>query len=253
MTDHSYDPAGYGSVFAPVYDVMYPGDDHVERLVEVIGEHADGGPVLEMGVGTGRVAIPLAGRGLPVHGIDASPDMLESLQAKAPPANLTVAQATLTDAQKPGVYGAATLLAHTLFMLPDQDTQRDCLRVAYDALRPGGRLLVEAYARVPEPFAGAGSALHAVRVDAGMVVLAATAHDPARQSLLIQHIVLAGGVPALHPVLFRYAWPSEIDLLAEQAGFSLEHRWAGPGREPVTATTEVHLSIYRKPPTATKE
>jgi len=242
----AYRPEGYGEVFADVYDVMYPDDDHVAALVALLAELAGEGELLEIGVGTGRVALPLAARGVAVHGIEASPQMLEALLAKEPPATLTVERSDMTDYTGRGGFAVATLLAQTLFLLPNSESQRACLASAAEALAPGGLLVVEAYTRVPAAYRDPGRALSPVAVDPDMVVLVATDHDPVEQRLLIQHIVLGVGEPLLLPVQLRYAWPTELDLMAEAVGLRLRHRWSGPDQQPVTAASETHLSIYER-------
>lgn len=244
--NHYKDSGLYGAVFAPVYDMFYPTGPEVAQAVDVLAGFAENGPVLELGVGTGRIALPLAVTGVEVHGVDGSQDMLDALALKPGADRVTATLADLRDDHGTDTYAVATFLAQTLSLLPDGTAQLQSLASAANALACGGRLIIEGYARVPEPFHKAGPALHPIVVTEDMVILAATQHDPLAQTLLIQHIVHDGASTQLLPVRFRYAWPTELDLMAQKVGLTLEHRWADWSRSELTARDDTHISVYRK-------
>lgn len=243
-----YDPAEsgrYGAVFAPVYDTLYPGGPATDAAVATLARLAGPGPVLELGVGTGRIALPLAATGVEVHGLDGSPDMLDTLADKPGASQVKLIAGDLRDDHGSCTYRLVTLLAQTLFLLPDAEAQQACLASAAQALLPDGRLVVEGYAQIPEPFRHAGHGLQAVAVEENTVVLAATHHDPLTQTLLIQHILIGGPETQLLPVRLRYAWPAELDLMARIAGLTLEHRWADWHGTPPRPDDLTHVSVYR--------
>jgi SAM-dependent methyltransferase len=239
-----HDVSEYGTWIAEEYDAIYGEAFDTDGAVERLTELAEGGPVLELGVGTGRLALPLARRGLQVHGIDGSREMLELLSARC---NGTTVDATLGDFSTvrvgPGsTFSLVVLAINTIYALEDQAAQVRCFETAAWHLRPGGRFVVEAW--VPEG-SPPGTSLKPRTLSPGYVGLVAADHDPSTQTLATTQIVLGNGTVRVFPVVHRYAWPSELDLMARIAGLSLEHRWASWERAPFEATSTDHVSVYR--------
>lgn len=233
-----YDTPGTG-MFAP--EVLEPT---VRRLTEL----ADGGTVVEFAIGTGRVAIPLAERGIPVSGIELSHAMIARLREKADESTIPVTQGDMTVARIPGEHALAYLVYNTISNLLTQDEQVECFRNAARHLRPGGRFVIELW--VPElrtlPPGQAGSVFHAEPGYLGVDVM-----DVERQHLVSYHVHFGDGREArVDRSPHRYIWPSELDLMARIAGFELESRHADWSGAPFTAESTSHVSVYRLPSAA---
>jgi SAM-dependent methyltransferase len=222
------------SMFDPV--VLGPA---VERLAELAGE----GRALEFAVGTGRIALPLAERGVSVSGIDSSEAMLARLRRKPGAEQIRAVVGDMAAARVEGEFSLVYLVFNTIFNLTTQDAQVACFANAAAHLRGGGRFVIEA--RVPE----------LQRLPLGQTVLPWRAdpsglsyyvYDVVTQRLSGQHYLLSGDRIEASPIELRYAWPAELDLMARMAGMRLEHRWAGWNREPFTALSPSHVSVYRK-------
>jgi SAM-dependent methyltransferase len=241
-----YDAATYGDRIADVYD-----DDPAVRAqtvgVELLAELAGRGPVLELGIGTGRVAIPLAARGVQVHGIDASRAMVQRMHAKPGGDDIPIAIGDMADLPTPGgPYALAFVVFNTFYAILTQDDQVRCFANVAAALQPGGRFLIEGFVPDPARF-DRRQRTSATRVAVDEVRLDATIHDPVEQRIDGEHVILRDGEPVrLLPVSLRYAWPSELDLMARLAGMQLEARWGGWDRQPFTAQSELHVSVYRR-------
>ena len=224
-----------GGMFDPA--VVGPA---VERLAELAGD----GRALEFAIGTGRIALPLAERGVPVAGIDNSEAMLDRLRAKPGAERIEVVAGDMAATRVEGEFSLVYLVFNTIFNLTTQDGQVACFENAAAHLRGGGRFVVEA--RVPE----------LQRLPLGQTVLPWRAdpdgfsyyvYDVVTQRLSGRHYHLEEGRLQPGPIEMRYAWPAELDLMARLAGLRLEHRWAGWGGEPLTALSPAHVSIYVKP------
>ena len=207
------------------------------------------GPVLELGIGTGRLALPLAAGGVEVHGIDASPAMLARLRAKPGGDAIPVVEGDFADAgnllDRP--YALVFVAFNTLFELGSQDDQLRCFRGVAAHLLPGGAFVVEAIAPVGAP---GGDALTVVDVGEDRVSLQATRHDPAAQVVTGHTLTPTGdGGIGLWPVGVRYATVPELDLMARVAGLRLRERYAGWTGEPFTDGSVRHVSVYERPTT----
>jgi SAM-dependent methyltransferase len=246
-----YDASTYGERFADVYDDWYAGVTDagacVDRVAALVAE-AGGGPVLELGVGSGRLALPLAARGLEVHGLDASAAMLERLRTK--PGGDAIAT-TLGDMAAiplvdPPAFAVVLVAFNTLFNVPTEEGQRRCLARVAELLAPQGRLVVEAF--VPrEDLAGtAERSITPRHLTADEVVLTVSQHDPAAQTITGQHVHLTEAGTRLRPWHLRYLTPAQLDDLAAGAGLSRVDRAAGWRGEPFGPDSEVHVSTYRR-------
>ena len=231
--DDSTDPE-----FAPVV---------IRATVDFLAPLATNGRALELGVGTGRIALPLAARGVDVHGIDLSRAMVKRLRAKPGGKGIGVTIGDFATARVPdgeGRFSLAYLVFNAILNLTTQAAQVACFRNVAWHLAPGGRFVIEV--GVPE----------LQRLPPGETVLpfligetrwGFDEYDVARQGLVSHHFEIAGGKVHRLSVPFRYAWPSELDLMAELAGMRLVERWSGWNREPFTSESRQHVSIWEKP------
>jgi SAM-dependent methyltransferase len=241
MTAH--DPAAYGDRIAEVYDDLHATRTEADHAAAVLADLARGGPVLELGIGTGRIALPLAERGVAVHGIDASEAMVARLRAKPGGAEIPVTLGDFADVAVDGSLSLIFVAFNTFFALLSQEEQVRCFRNVADHLAPGGVFVIEAFVPDLSRFAR-NQNLTTVRVDDESVLLDASLHDPVGQRLASQHIVITEGGTRLYPVQLRYAWPAELDLMAQLAGLRLRERWGGWQRGPFTAADGQHVSVY---------
>ncbi|KOV65519.1 class I SAM-dependent methyltransferase [Streptomyces sp. MMG1121] len=231
----SYDTPGTG-MFAP--DVLAPT---VTRLAEL----ADGGAALEFAIGTGRVAVPLAGHGVPVTGIELSEPMVERLRTKAGEAAIPVVIGDMATTTAPGTYSLVYLVYNTISNLLTQAEQVECFRNAARHLTPGGRFVVELW--VPElRTLPPGRAATVWQVDAGYVGL--DTYDVLNQRVVSHHFHFGATEQArLRRSPHRYIWPAELDLMAQLAGFERESRHADWDGAEFTADSRSHVSVYRIP------
>jgi SAM-dependent methyltransferase len=245
-----YDPSTYGDRFADVYDDWY-GDvtdatacaAHLAALAAAAG----GGPVLELGVGSGRLAIPLAARGIEVHGIDASTAMLDRLRAKlgGEAIRVTVGDMSELALVDPPAFAVVVVAFNTFFNLPDEGAQQRCLDRVAALLAPEGRFVLEAFV----PGDDLGPNTHAVmprRITADEVVLTVSQVDAGAQTVTGQHVHLRESGIRLRPWHLRYATPDQLDAMTQRAGLELEARDAGWAGEPFTEASTVHVSTYRR-------
>jgi len=241
-----HDTAAYGRAVADLYDDLYTGVLDTEAAVACLTELAEGGPVLELGVGTGRLALPLAAAGLAVHGVDASTEMLASLRAKPGGNAVTADLGDFADLRIDREFSLVVIAFNTLFALPDQDAQVACFASVGRHLLPGGRFVVEAWVPDLGRFRG-GRAVQPLVVGAERVVVEVAELDAVAQRMRTTKIHTSVEGVRLLPANHRYAWPSELDLMARLAGMRIEHRWGDWNRAPFTATSTDHISVYRNP------
>jgi SAM-dependent methyltransferase len=240
-----YDAATYGEAVAGVYDEWFGGSpEEAEQTAAFLAERAGSGPVLELGIGTGRVALPLAGRGLAVHGIDSSEAMVAQLRAKPGGAAIPVTLGSFADAIAGGPYSLVFVVFNTFFGLLAQEEQIRCFEGVAAHLTAGGAFVLECFVPDPTRFTQ-GQVLQTRRVGRHDLHLEAGRHDPVNQRVSSQHAVISENGIRLYPVQIRYAWPSELDLMARLAGLRLSERWSGWAGEAFTAASTRHISVYR--------
>jgi SAM-dependent methyltransferase len=236
----------YGERWADIYDDVHAlavPDAQLDLLAVLAGQ----GRAVELGVGTGRVALPLAARGVRVEGVDASPAMVARLGAKPGGDRLPVTLGDMAELAVAGTFTLAYVLFNTFFILPDQAAQVRCFRRVAQVLEPGGAFVLECFVPDPARFDRHGQSLRTVRVDPDGVMLDASVHDPVTQTVRARHITLGDGSVRVRPIRLRYAWPAELDLMAQLAGLRLRSRWASWGGEPFTASSTGHVSVYERP------
>ncbi|RGA01001.1 class I SAM-dependent methyltransferase [Microbispora triticiradicis] len=238
-----FDASAYGRAIADIYDETAQRLP-VEPVIETISRLAGRGPVLEFGIGTGRLALPLAARGIPVAGVDGSPEMVKILRAKPGGDHVPVTVGDFSEARVEGVFSLVLLAVNTVFALPSQDAQVRCFRNAAAHLRPGGRFVVEAW--VPDPAAFRDrTSLRLLSVAEEEVVVEAARLCPAEQLMHTTKLRMTADGLRLLPANHRYAWPCELDLMARLAGMERERRWADWSGTPFTDDSRAHVSVYR--------
>jgi SAM-dependent methyltransferase len=212
--------------------------------VDFLAALAGDGAALELGIGTGRVALPLSERGVRVAGIDLSEAMVARLRAKAGGDAVEVAIGDFAVTRVPGAFRLAYLVFNTIGNLTTQDAQVACFRNAADHLEPGGCFVIEVgvpqLQRLPP-----GERFQPFDVSPGH--LGFDEFDVVTQGLTSHHYFLDGDRVRAMSVPFRYVWPSELDLMARLAGMRLRERWADWSREPFTADSRSHVSVWEKP------
>jgi SAM-dependent methyltransferase len=239
-----YRPETYGDRIADVYDAltetMPDPVDCVDRLAELAGP----GPALELGIGTGRVALPLAARGVEVHGIDASAAMVAGLRAKPGGAAIPVTMGDFAEVAVEGTYRLVYAVFNTFFSLLTQDDQVRCFEAVAGRLAPGGVFVLELFVPDPALHLG-GQSVRTRHLGLDQARLDLALHDPVAQQVDFHNLLLgAGGIRVL-PGSVRYAWPSELDLMARLAGLRLRERWGGWRREPYTSSTQgLYVAVY---------
>lgn len=234
----------YNQRCADVYDQWFGYFD--EAAVDVLEGLAGGGRVLELGIGTGMVALPLAERGVEVHGIDASPEMVAALRAKPGGETLPVTLGDFADVKVEGEFALVYVVYNTFFALQTQEEQVLCFRNVAARLAPGGAFVIEAF--VPDlSQLSAGQGVRLLHMTDERVGIRIFQHDPVRQKLKSRHVVFNESGTRLFPVEVRYAWPSELDLMARLAGLSLRERWGDWRRGEFGAKSDKHVTVYERP------
>lgn len=238
-----YEADTYGERIADVYDSWYAAFD--EHCIELLAALARDGPALELGIGTGRIALPLRQRGVVVHGVDASPAMVAKLRAKPGGDAIPVTMGRFSDFALDGRFALAFIAFNTFFALLAQEEQIRCMETVTRHLAPGGRFVIEAFVPDLARFV-ANQTVRLVGLESSEVRIDASQLDLAQQRITSQHIVLTERGARLYPVTLRYVWPSEMDLMARIAGMRLEHRWADWKRAPFGADSTKHISVYQR-------
>jgi SAM-dependent methyltransferase len=244
--DQGHDEGFFGERVAATYDersadMFDPAV--VTPVVDLLAGLAGRGRALEFGIGTGRIALPLAARGVPVHGIDLSRAMVARLRAKPGGEAIGVTIGDFATTRVDGTFSLAYLVFNTIMNLTTQEAQVACFGTAAAHLEPGGCFVVEV--RVPE----------LRRLPAGQNVLpwqvgperwVLYSYDVATQAMRGHYLEVADGRGQYSTIPFRYVWPAELDLMAQLAGLRLRERWGGWRREPFTSDSIKHVSVWEK-------
>jgi len=240
-----YGPTTYGKLNAERYDAMYEERmvaetrDSVATLAELAGD----GQVLELAIGTGRVAIPLAARGLAVQGIEASDEMVAQLRKKPGGGDIPVKIGDMAEARVDDTFDLIYLVFNTIFNLTTQEAQVRCFQNAARHLTPNGVFVVETVVPALSDFVddqrmkGSWARMDSVRFEVAI-------HDPVLQTVAFQRVVIDENGTRITPHFMRYAWPSELDLMARLAGLERRERWAWWDRSPFTSTSKSHVTVY---------
>lgn len=238
-------PDSYGEVWANVYDEEHSFLVPAEEQLDLLEHLADDRPVLELGIGTGRVALPLAARGIDVSGIDASRSMVDRMRSKPGGADITVTIGDMADLPVVGTFGLVYVVFNTLFGLGSQGAQAACFKSVARVLQPGGYFCMECFVPDLARFHN-GQSLRTVRLGMDDVRIDASLHDPVHQRIDTNIVRLASAGISVLPVHLRYAWPAELDLMGDLAGLRQHRRWADWNQHPFTAASTSHITVYRK-------
>jgi SAM-dependent methyltransferase len=239
-----YDAASYGDKIAEVYDEWYSELD-TSGAIDLLAELAGSGPVLELGIGTGRLALPLSERGIEVHGIDASEAMVAKLRGKPGGDRIPVTIGDFADVEVEGRFSLIAVAFSTLFSLLSQEEQVRCFRNVAHHMTDEGLFVTEAFVPDVSRF-DRQQRVNASKVRSDEVMLDVSQHDPTEQRVDSHHVVLSEAGIKMYPVKVRYAYPSELDLMGQMAGLRLRERWGGWRREPFTASSVWHVSVYQR-------
>lgn len=216
----------------------------VDPVVDVLGEIARSGRTLELGIGTGRIALPLARRGVSVHGIDVSRAMVARLRSKPGGEDIGVTIGDFATTRVDGSFSLVYVVFNTIMNLTTQSAQVACFGNAAAHLEPGGCFVIEV--TVPElRRLPPGETFHVFNASENHWGI--DEYDVATQGLTSHHFEIVNGTVERLSIPFRYAWPSEFDLMAQLAGMSLRSRWGGWNREPFTSESNKHVSVWEKP------
>src|SRR5439155_10076866 len=217
----------------------------IDPVVEFLAELAGDGAALELGIGTGRIALPLAGRGVRVHGVDLSEAMVAKLREKPGAERIEATIGDFATTKVDGTFALAYLVFNTINNLTTQAAQVACFKNAASHLEPGGCFVIEVgipqLQRLPP-----GETIRAF--DISPKHWGFDQYDVVNQGLISHHLDIVNGKVERLSIPFRYVWPSELDLMAELAGMTLRERWADWNREPFTADSRKHVSVWEKRP-----
>ncbi len=230
---------------AEIYDDAPRGDE--AAAVAFLEQLAAGGPALELAIGTGRIALPLAARGVHVDGIDLSPDMVAKLRAKPGGEAIAVTMGDFAEVAVAGSYRLIYIVYNTFFNLLSQEQQVRCFCNVAAHLTDAGAFVVEAFTPGYLHRLRDGRYVDAEAVGVDEVWLDVGRHDAVAQRLDETHVHLTSAGVRLYPIVCRYAWPAELDLMARIAGLRLKERFGGFGREPFTSASPLHVSVYGRP------
>ena len=236
-----YSIRSYGDQIAEVYDRYYSSCD--PALIVALKQLAGSGRALELGIGTGRVALPLQAEGTPVFGIDASEAMVARLRSKPDGGRIPVVIGDFADVGIEGEFSLIYVVFNTFFNLPTQGDQVRCFQNVARHLATDGVFVLELFVPDLNRFRGdqdvrlIAQTEKEIRLDVSQI-------DPVRQVVTATHVTLGKSGPQFCPVRLRYAWPSELDLMAQLGGLGLRERWGSWERKPFTSSSSSHISIY---------
>jgi hypothetical protein len=212
--------------------------------VAFLAQQARGGPALELAIGTGRIALPLAAQGIRVDGVDIAPAMIAELRTQAGGESMAVTLGDFADVPVEGTYSLIYIVWNTFFNLLTQEEQVRCFANVAAHLGPDGVFVVETYVPAFLYRLQNNQYVEAEGIEVDAVRLDVLRHDPVTQVIEESHVTLSAGGMRFNPVVQRYAWPSELDLMARMAGLRLRERWGSWNREPFTGASALHVSVY---------
>lgn len=243
-----YDATTYGRLWSPYYDDLHPSAD--EAMVDLLARHAGDPPrALELAIGSGRVALELQSRGVEVEGIDASVEMVALMRAKPGGADVPVTIGDFGDVEVDGSFPLIYLVFNTIFGLLTQERQVECFQNVAAHLEPGGRFILDCFVPDVKRFDQYNTRIGVSTIEnVSEHMFEMTIYEPVTQRLST-HVVrrTADGDTVVLPVEIRFAWPSELDLMARLAGLELEDRFGWYDLRPFNERSTSHMSIYRKP------
>ena len=241
----NYNPEKFGELYADSYDAKWDEAmaQETQDSVEFLADLANGGKVLEFAIGTGRVALPLAETGLEVHGIEASAEMVDKMRTKPGGSDIPVVIGDMAEAKVDENFDLIYLVFNTIFNLTTQESQVNCFKNAAHHLTSNGVFVIETV--VPDfseyvdgqRMKGSWAHLDSARFEIAI-------QDKVNQTVAFQRVIMSDDEIKMHPHFMRYAWPSELDLMAQIAGLELHERYAWWDRSPFTSESKSHVSVY---------
>jgi SAM-dependent methyltransferase len=232
----------FGEDVAETYRDVQRGDE--SAAVTFLAQLAHGGPALELAIGAGRIALPLAAQGIRVDGIDISPAMLDQLRAKPGGDKISVTVGDFADVPVTGIYRLIYVVWNTLFNLLTQEDQIRCFQNVAAHLTADGSFVIETYVPAFLYRLRNDQYVDAESIEVDKVQLDVLRHDATTQTIEESHVSLSQTGISLNPVVQRYAWPSELDLMARLADLRLKERWGSWNREPFNSNSALHVSVY---------
>jgi SAM-dependent methyltransferase len=238
-----YDFESYGATFASVYDSWYEERMNPEMTVSFLASMASGGLVLELGIGTGRVALALADRGIMVTGVEGSAAMIGMLREKPRGPDLSITIGNFADVPVAGRFSLIYMCFSTIFLLPNQAEQIRCLRNIARHLAPDGCFVLDAF--VPDTTRYVNQQCVSLEdISDARVRIDVAHHDPVEQRISSSRVVFGGNEVKVYPYALRYAYPPELDVMGMLAGLRLRARYGGYDRSPFQAGSTSHVSVY---------
>ena len=241
-----FDPAAYGRDIADIYSQLYPVNADVATAAALLKSASAGAPVLELAIGTGRMAFPLRDAGLDVHGIDISPEMIKHLSERDPAGTITVHEADMSGFDLGCDFGAIVCFSDGIFAIPTQDGQIRCLESCARHLKPGGLLFLETSwpGMMGKDVNGLPAGVNH-GVDNSLMITTAYHKRVSQISLYVHSVIGDGRVRHINEV-FRSIWPSELDLMARLAGMTLKDRWQDWEGAALTESPTRIISVYER-------
>lgn len=240
-----YASTSYGdsySTYETTHSNLYPDP---KPMLEVLARYAEAGPALELGIGSGRIARPLAERGIEVDGVEVSEKMIEQLIDSSAGLPIRALRGSFADIEPPRSYRLVYCVVSTFFCLATKNEQEGAFATIARALDSDGVCILETYTPDPARFER-GQEVKIVELTVDSVTLQLTLHHPESQVVESQRLVARDGRIQLHPVVTRYASPEELDEMAGKVGLRLRERWADWNRAPFTEGSPRHVSFYER-------
>jgi SAM-dependent methyltransferase len=231
----------YGERIAGVYDEWY--SEYDPAAIQFLSELALGGRALELGIGTGRIALPLLKTGVAIQGIDASESMVARLRAKPGGELIPVSMGNFADLIVDGQFSLIYVAFNTIYALLTQEEQVRCFQNVATHLAKDGAFVIEAFVPDMKRFT-AGQAMRVTRIGDNEVQVDVSEIDLDKQLITSQHMVLSEQGTRFYPVKIRYVWPSEMDLMARLSQLQLKERWNDWGKNQFTSESGRHISVY---------
>lgn len=243
-----YDQETYGQTWAPYYDDIR--SEFEDSTIDLLAGYAGTPPrAMELAIGTGRIALPLAARGVEVSGIDISAEMVAKLREKVGGAAIEVTMGDFADVGVDDTFPLIYLSFNTLFALLTQERQVECFQNVASHLEPGGRFVIDCFVPDMKRWDDHNTRMAVSSISSNKEhAYEMSIHHPIEQTITSHQVRrLADGSTVVLPVRIRYAWPSELDLMAQLGGLKLEERWGWYDRRRFTERSTNHVSVYRKP------
>lgn len=239
-----YSESTYGESVADIYDRWYTEFD--PHAISTLVEFAQGGRALELGIGTGRIALPIYQAGVEVHGIDSSPAMTEKLYTKPGGQNIPIKHGDFADIDIEGQFELIYVVLNTFFGIQTQDDQLRCFINTASHLAPNGVFVIEAFVPDMSRYTD-NQTVRSVEIGDDDLRFEVTQIDPLNQQVNSKLIHITDDGTRMYPVKIRYAWPAELDLMAKIAGLELLHRWGSWDKRKLTNQDSKHISVYGFP------